>query len=311
MMRLNVNILAAALGCLLPVCHASAQGSEALPFVRIVRDPVSAGMGFAGAAAASGAAYSSFRNSSVIPFSPERVSLGVSGQSWAPDGEKSSGINLGAAFRTGGRFGFSVGGAFQAGEEYTLTDGTGNAGGTFRPAETVVNAGVGFLIMDNLSAGANVRHASQRLSEDDSWSAVAADMFLTWRLAGLSLTAGVSNVGTSLESVSGDAFSLPSSAAIGADWGKALSEAHGVRLAADADCFFSGSVTAAAGAEYSFRDMLFARAGYHFGTGDATLPSFATVGLGVRLLGVSLDLAYLTANDALGGTITLALGCRF
>ena len=290
---------------------ASAQGSEALPFVRIVRDPVSAGAGFAGAAAISGAAYSSFRNSSVIPFSPERVSLGVSGQSWAPDGEKPSGINLGAAFRTGGRFGFSVGGAFQAGEEYTLTDGTGNAEGTFRPAETVVNTGVGFLILDNLSAGANVRHASQRLSEDDSWSAVAADIFLTCRFEGLSLAAGVSNMGTSLESVTGDAFSLPSSATIGADWGKALSEAHGVRLAADADYFFSGSVTAAAGAEYSFKNMLFARAGYHFGTSDAVLPSFATVGLGVRLLGVSLDLAYLAANDALGGTITFALGCRF
>ncbi len=311
MMRLNMNILAAALGCLLPVCHASAQSSEALPFVRIVRDPVSAGMGFAGAAAVSGAAYSSFRNSSVIPFSAERVSLGVSGQSWAPDGEKSSDLNLGAAFRTGERFGFSVGGAFQAGEEYTLTDGTGNAGGTFRPTETVVNAGVGFLILDNLSAGANVRHASQRLSEDDSWSVVAADIFLTCRFDGLNVTAGVSSLGSSLESVSEDSFSLPTSATIGADWWKALSEAHAFRLAADADYFFSGSVTAAAGAEYSFRDMLRARAGYHFGTSDAVLPSFATVGFGVRLLGVSLDFAYLTANDALEGTLTFALGCRF
>ncbi len=311
MMRLNMNILAAALGCLLPVCHASAQGSDALPFVRIVRDPVSAGMGFAGSASASWTAYSSFRNSSVIPFSPKRVSLGVSGQSWAPDGEKSSVLNLGTAFRTGERFGFSVGGAFQAGEEYTLTDGTGNAGGTFRPAETVVNAGAGLLILDNLSAGANVRHVSQRLSEDDSWSAVAADIFVTYRLEGLNVTAGVSSLGSSLESVAGDPFSLPSSATIGADWGKALSEAHGLRLAADADCFFSGSVTAAAGAEYSFRDMLYARAGYHFGTNDAVLPSFATVGFGVRLLGLSLDLAYLTANDALDGTLTFALGFRF
>lgn len=305
------NILTTAMVCLTTVSFASARDGEALPFVRIVHDPVSAGMGFSGVASVSGTTYSSFWNSSVIPFAAERMSVGVSGQMWAPDGTKSTNLAFGSAFRAGKRLGFSIGGAYQIGEEYSLMDETGNAAGTFNPNDIALNAGAGFLILDNLSVGANVRYASQKLSSDNSYSAVSADVFLTYRLSDLNITAGVSSVGSSVKSVAGDSFSLPSSATVGADWSKTFSEIHGLRLAADADYFFSGNVTVAAGAEYSFKNMLFGRAGYHFGTEDAVLPSFATVGLGVRFFGISLDVAYLTANDILGNTLTFGLGYRF
>ncbi len=305
------NILMTALACLTTVSIASAHDGEALPFVRIVRDPVSAGMGFSGVASVSGTTYSSFRNSSVIPFAAERISIGVSGQMWAPDGTKSTNLAFGSAFRAGERLGFSIGGAYQIGEEYSLMDETGNAAGKFKPNDMTLNAGVGFLILDNLSVGANVRYASQKLSSDNSYSAVSADVLLTYRLSDLNITAGVTSLGSSVKSVAGDSFSLPASATVGADWSKTFSEIHGLRLAADADYFFSGNVTVAAGAEYSFKNMLFGRAGYHFGTKDAVLPSFATVGLGVRFFGISLDVAYLTANDVLGNTITFGLGYRF
>ncbi len=305
------NILVAAMACLTTVPFASAQDGGALAFVRIVRDPVSAGMGFSGVASVSGTAYSSFRNSSIIPLAAERMSVGVSGQMWVPDGVKSTNLAFGSAFRAGKRLGFSVGGAYQIGEEYSLTDETGNAAGTFTPGDMVLNAGAGFLILDNLSAGANVRYALQKLSEDNSYSSVSADVFLAYRIDGLNITAGVSSLGSSVKSVSGDSFDIPASATVGADWAKAFSESHGLRLAADADYFFSGDVTVAAGAEYSFKNRLLARAGYHFGTEDAVLPSFATVGLGIRFFGISLDIAYLTANDVLGNTVTFGLGYSF
>ena len=103
------------------VCGTASAGDYALPFVRIVRDPVSASMGFAGVASGSETAYSSFRNSSVIPLSGDRFSTGFSYQNWAPDGVKTSNMNFGAAFKAG-RFGFAVGGAYQMGEEYTTAD---------------------------------------------------------------------------------------------------------------------------------------------------------------------------------------------
>lgn len=307
----NRIILAMTFGCLLSAGSAFAQSEEALPFVMIDRNPVSAGMGFAGAASSSETTYSSFRNSSVIPFSAEKVSFGLSGQRWAPEGVKTTNINFGAAVKAGKRFGFSVGAAYQTGEEYSLYDDSGVSQMTFKPNEMIVNGGVGFRILDNLSAGANIRYASQKLSSDNSYSAIATDVFLTYRLSDLNITAGVSSLGSSVKSASGDSFSLPASATVGAEWSKAFSDAHGLRLAADADYFFSGNVTAAAGAEYSFKNMLFARAGYHFGSKDAVLPSFATVGIGVRFFGISLDVAYLTANDIIGNTLTFGLGYRF
>ena len=296
---------------LLAASPSSAQNPEALSFVRIVRDPVSAGMGFAGTASETEVAYSSFRNSSVIPFMAERMSVGISGQMWAPDGVKSTNLGFGAAFKAGKRLGFSVGGAYQMGEEYSLADETGNAAGTFKPNDIIINGGAGVWIIDGLAAGVNVRYASQKLSDDCSYSAIAADIFMTYRLSGLNVTAGVSSLGSRVKSESGDSFSLPTSATVGVDWSKALFESHGVRLAADVDYFFSGNITAAAGAQYSFKNMLSARAGYHLGTKSAVLPSFATVGLGIRLFGISLDIAYLTASDTLGNTFTFGLGYRF
>ncbi len=310
-MGLIRNILTAAAVCVASLGLAKAQENEALTFVRAERNPVAAGMGFAGVAGVSETAYSSFRNASVIPFAAERMSFGVSGQNWSPDGVKSTNINVGGAVRTGNRFGFCIGGAYQTGEEYSSTTETGETGGTFRPKELILNGGAGFRILDNLAVGANVRYASQRLSGDDSYSAVAGDIFLTYRLSELSLTAGVSSLGASVKSESGDSFSLPASATVGADWSRTFLDRHGVRVAADADYFFSGNFTVAAGVQYSFKEMVFVRGGYHFGTKEAVLPSFATVGLGVRLFGVSLDAAYLVGNDALGGTMTIGIGYRF
>lgn len=310
-MRNIRNILVAAAVCAVSIGTASAQSSEVLTFVRTERNPVAAGMGFAGAAALDGTAYSSFRNSSVIPLAAERMSFGVSGQNWSPDGVRSTNISAGASAKIGDRFGLCLGGAYQTGDEYSLTTDTGAAIGTFKPTEIVLNAGAGFRIIDNLAVGASVRYASQKLSEDDSYSAIAGDIFLTYKLSDLSLTTGVSSFGTSVKSEAGDSFSLPASATIGADWRRSFLEKHRVRVAADADCFFSGGFTAAAGVEYSFKDMLFARAGYHFGTEKAVLPSFATVGLGIKFFGVSLDAAYIVADDALGGTMTFGLGYSF
>lgn len=307
----NRTILAMALAGVISIDSAFGQNEEVMPFVRIDRNPVSAGMGFAGVAADREIAYSSFRNSSVIPLSTERMSFGVSGESWALYGEKSSNINFGGAARVGKRFGLSIGATYQTGEDYSLTSDNGVTKGTFKPNEIVINGGVGFLITDNLSAGANVRFASQKLSEENSYSAIAADIFMTYRLNDLNITAGVSNMGSSVKSEDGASFNLPTSATVGAAWSKSFSAVHGVRLAADVDYFFSRNVTAAAGVEYSFKNMFFARTGYHFGTKDAVLPSFATVGLGVRIFGISLNVAYLTANDIIDNTITFGLGYHF
>lgn len=303
------NILAFAAAC--TIAAGSVYAQTALPSIRVEQDPVSAGMGFSGLASTSGTAYSALRNSSVIPLSDRKMDFGASYQSWAPDGASSANMALGAAFKAGERFGFAIAGVLQNGAEYSITDETGNDAGSFGPSVMSVAAGFGVKIIDNLSVGANVRFASQKLTKDDSYSAFCGDVFLSYRFSGFNLSAGVSSLGSRIEAADGKSYSLPASARIGADWTKTFAETHTLKLDADLDYFFYGSVAAAVGAQYSFRDMVFVRAGYHYGPETAVLPSFASAGLGVKFFGVELNAAYLFASDILGGTMTFGLGYSF
>ena len=78
----------------------------------------------------------------------------------------------------------------------------------------------------------------------------------------------------------------------------------------DADYFFKGGLAASFGATYAFDDMVFVRAGYRYG-GQTVVPSFASIGAGVKFIGIKLDLAYLIASEALGNTLALSLGHTF
>ncbi len=308
-MKTNRTI-ALALSLALSISASYAQ-SDAMSFLRIARNPAAAGMGFAGVASTSGTAWSAFRNASVIPLSSRRGDVGLGWQSWAPQGAASKNYNLGSAFRIGERFGLAVGAAYQSGESYSRADETGKASGTFTPADIVVGGGLGFEIIDGLALGVNVRYASQKLAKDASYTAIAGDAFVTYRLKSLNISAGVSSLGTSVKGADGTSYSLPTSATLGLDWTVGFAEVHALKLDADADYFFSGALGAAAGFEYSFRDMLFARAGYHYGSETSPLPSFASAGLGVKFAGFSVNAAYLLASEALAGTLTIGLGYSF
>ncbi len=303
-------ISALALCFALSVSAAYAQ-SDAMSFVRIVRDPVSAGMGFAGTASTSGTAYAAFRNASVIPLSEARTDIGLGWQSWAPRAASGNNFNFGSAFRLGSRCGLAIGAAYQSGEAYTRMDASGKSGGTFTPNDLLVGGGFGVKITDGLALGVNVRYASQKLDKDASYSAISGDAFISYRFKSLNISAGVSSLGTSVKGADGNSYSLPSSAALGLDWSVDFADAHGVKLDADADYYFGGGVGAALGAQYSFRNMLFIRAGYHYGSDKSPLPSFASTGLGVKFFGVELNAAYLLASDTLGGSLCLGLGYSF
>ena len=311
MMTRYFKALAVAFGFILVAGNVPAQESAALPFVRIDRDPVSAGMGFAGVASTAETAYSSFRNSSVIPFSGRKMDVGISGQSWAPDGVKSTNINFGTAFNTGSLVGFSLGAAYQSGEKYSVYNVSGDSKGTYTPSDLVIGAGTGIKILKCLSFGADFRYARQSLSADYSCSAFGADAFLTYHSSNFDATAGLSSFGSSVKSDSGESFSLPTSATVGVYYKTNESPAGRLDVAVDADCFLSGGLTAAVGLQYSFKNFAFLRAGYHYGSENAVLPSFATLGLGLRYRDVSLDFAYLMANEVIGGSMTFGLGFRF
>jgi hypothetical protein len=101
------------------------------------------------------------------------------------------------------------------------------------------------------------------------------------------------------------------SATIAGAYTAAIDEQNRVDVALDADYFFTGGLGAALGLQYSYDDLILVRAGYHLGTDKAPLPSFATIGAGVKYSGFKLDVSFLTANPVIGNTLTIGVGVAF
>lgn len=309
------KFILAAVAAMIMWSQASAQDAakEALPFLRIDRNPATAAMGFAGAASTSSIAYSAFTNAAVIPFWDGKFDAGVSFQNWAPDGVKSTNFSGGVGFKAADYLGFSVGFAMQKGEKYDEMDINGAYLGKYTPKDMIITGGVGVKITDILGVGLNLRYARQALASDAKHSTIAGDLMVYYKpIENLGLTAGVASLGTAIKGGDHKMYDIPASIKVAGEYTAALTEEHSVKGDLDLDYFIYGKkFCAALGGEYSYKNMLFARAGYHLGSDEAVLPSFATFGVGVKYAGVRLDLGYLTANKVIGNTITVGLGYSF
>jgi len=193
---------------------------------------------------------------------------------------------------------------------YDVTNESGAVAGVFAPKDIHVNAGLAWRFLPFLSLGANIGYATSSLAEGHSYGALAADVFAMAKFGGFRVTAGVANVGTTVQSASGAEFCIPGSIAVGAGYGKVFGEKHGIDVLVDADYYFSGWMAVAAGAAYTFNDLFSVRAGYRYG-GESPVPSYASVGAGVKILGIKFDVAYLIASGPVKNTLALSLGYAF
>lgn len=290
---------------------AASGGTEAMGFVKVVRNPAAAGRGFAGSADPSAPAWASFRNPAVLPFSERRNDLALVYQNWAPGGAGSADFTVAYGRKFGERTGLSVGVVSLTGGKISLYNANGSFCGDFTPSDLQVNAGFGLGLGRLFAVGVNAKCLRKKVAEETAYTAFAADIFGQCRLEGLSLALGVSNIGTLVKGAHGGSFRLPASLALAADYRLAFADCHQFAADLDFDWFFSGNAGLAAGLEYGFREMLFVRGGYHFGTSEAVLPSFASAGLGVQVFGFRFDIACLFANEYLARTLTLGLGYSF
>lgn len=298
-MIMKKNILLTLAVALMPI-WAFAQTSAALPFLRINRDAKTGAMG--GVEAVSG-----LYNPAAVPFTGSDVALSY--QIWAPGGAKSNNINLMAGIKLGKRIGLNVMGAYQMGTEYPIIDAAGNSKSTFKPSDLMAGVGFGFAITDFLSVGLNAKFASSTLAADAKYTAFAGDAFVMFAKKGFKASLGVASLGTPVKSGE-DSYALPASVKAGAGYTAGFGKSA-VDVAADFDYFFVGGMGLGLGAQYAWNDMVFVRAGFHLGSGNAPLPSYGSVGLGFKIVGVHLDVSYLLGNAALGNTLTVGLGYAF
>lgn len=265
-------------------------------------------MAGSGVASERNVAFSAFSNASIIPFYEGTVdaAAGYVGHQAASIGTGAAGV----AWRISDRIGLSLSGGFDRGPGYDILDETGEPAGVFMPSAARVGLGAGFRILDNLSAGVAARFVSETLAEGASYHGFAGDITLSFRpMDNLTVSTGARNFGTSIKDQAGNAYGQPIAAFLGADWVPVTGE-HTLRTDLDATVEFSGSTAfvAALGLEYGWKDMLFARAGYHYATGNALRPGHGFgAGLGVRFSGARLDAGFFS-DAALGWGMAFGIG---
>ena len=280
-----------------------AQVNEFLTFTRIDRNPRTAALAGAGTASASNVAYASFNNAAVVPFYEKHGDFGVGYQSWAPKTAAVNAFNFGGAYNFG-RFGIAAGVLYQM--EKPDFDG-------FVPSALQVNLGAGVKILDWLGLGVNVRFAQDNLFQGMSYNGFAADALVLFHpVKGLNLTAGVSNIGNKVYSQSGNEYPQPASIKAAAAYLLEIGTKNSIEFMVDEDYYINSKANAVSfGMEYTFNQIVYARAGYRIATEKAPFASHLAVGLGVQLFGVRLDVSYLTLSEAIGNTLAVGLGYRF
>ncbi len=288
------SFLAAAAFLLAIPCFSAnaADGTDAMPFVRVNHDPISTAMG--GACIVNPSAYSSFSNTAALVFCDNKFDVAANYQNW-------NGCNTqnrtAAAGRQFGNFGVLVGAYYGMEDKMAGYDSNGASTGTFRPSNLQINAGVAWKFVPFLAIGLDIKYLNYS-ADGDSNSAVAFDAFLQTKLSDFRIAAGVSSVGTTIKSETGYKYSLPTSITVAGGYDHKFGK-HGLNVALDIDYYLehSDTVVIGGGAEYSYNDMAFVRAGYHYADAATVVPSYFSAGVGFKIIGLHIDFSYQVMTD--------------
>ena len=302
-MKICRKAIAVAVFALFCTVNISAQTIESLSFSRIERSPRAAALAGAGTASLQSAAYASFTNSAVVPFYEGTADFAAGYELWAPSLGAAHAINAGGAYNFG-RFGVSLGGVYQM--EQPDFDG-------FRPGEIQINAGVGVRVLDWLGFGLGARYLRENVFEGYSNNGFGIDaLALFVPVKGLSVSAGVVNLGGGIKDSAGNKYPQPSSLKLAAAYRLGINPQNALEFMLDEDYFWvSRSNAVSFGMEYSYARMVYARVGYRIATSGAAYPSHLGLGLGAEYKGFRLDVSYLTLSEAIGNSVAIGIGYRF
>ncbi|MBQ9411386.1 MAG: PorV/PorQ family protein [Bacteroidales bacterium] len=297
-----MNKLSVAALALLVSITSFAQTSEVLTFSRIERSPRAAALAVAGAASVGSAAYASFTNSAIIPFYEGKADFAAGYQHWAPKLGAGNAVSAAGAYNFGS-FGVALGGVYQMEQDF---DG-------FRPSELQINLGAGVKILSWLGLGVNARYVQETIFQGHSNKGFGLDaMALFAPVKGLTVAAGVSNIGTQVQDSAGNKYPQPTSLTVAAAYNLMIGSKNFLEFMLDENYFISSGKNAISfGMEYSYDHIGFARVGYRIASDGAAYPSHLSLGLGAQYAGFRIDVSYLTLSEVIGNTVAVGLGYRF
>lgn len=293
-------VLAAALFAAALPAMAGGAGFEALPFLRLQRDPSALTGGAAQVYASK--AYSVFSNPTLSVGGGGDLALSYS--RWGASG--SNEFDACGAFGLSERFSLGLGFSYGLNPACDLLDGAG----MFTPTDMIAGIGAGFRISDIFSVGANAGYALSKLTETYSYGAFSGDLFVAVDLSGFTATAGVSTAGPAVQSVSTGSYSLPSSASLGLGYESVLGDALSARSQLTVDYYFSGAFAAGFGTEAVIKDMASLRLAYNYG-GKSVIPSYTSAGIGLNFSGFRIDAALFLSGEDVGNSMVFSLGYSF
>ena len=292
---------------------AFAQGTS-MDFIRSDRNPATIGTAGAGYASLDmGTAFAAFGNPAAVSLAGH--SLDVAGTfGMAPSGDSRSMTYGGGASYRFGAFGVSAAFIRSNYPQVAFFSDGGGASGKYSPNDMTAALGLSYAIGDFLSIGLLARYASAALDAKTTLSSFSGDAAVMYRHDALTVSAGVAGLGPQVASVSNKSYPLPASARLGAAYKLGLGD-FAVDFMADGDYYFSGNFSVAGGVQGSWRDMVFVRTGYRYSSvgqnfSAAPVPTNFSAGLGVKLFGVGINVAYVATGGAAGAFVA-GLGYSF
>lgn len=295
--------------------------AQSVAFLNIPSDAKSIAMGGA-SVAMEATAFAAGNNASAMSLGENKSKIGVNYLQWQPDGTN-NGLISGAAYYKFNRLAVGIAGNSFSYKEYDIYSDNGASSSSFKPSEMVLNFGVSYKVISNLSIGVNAKYISSKLASVEfiedykNGMSAAFDLSVMYKLGRLNVAAMATNLGSKISYGTTSAFGsydLPAAVKCGASYAMGVGSNSLLTGSLEAGyLLYASGVAAGLGAEYAFKDMVFVRAGYNVGDENVTIPSYASFGIGAKLFGFNLDAAYLLAGSGspLKNTLSIGLGVGF
>ena len=310
--RIDIILIAcgAAFSCMASV---SASAQETGTFMKNPAE--SRTMSLAGAGVVSLDDVSVLDNAALAPFSMDRFSAGVSCRSWMRNvsGGGISSCSMSVRYTSDKAGTLYLGVRSLKMPPFEQTDDCGNViDDSSSPLDMAFEAGYAYRFLGDFSAALTARYLRLDPGYGDAANAVSFDAGLAWRhmfsgvLEDLAAIAQLKNFGTSPDYGAGRR-SLPWQVNAGASAGLLFGNHNRFRAGASLDIPVAPEcgglspdrgVSASFGAEYSYRRMVYARGGYHFGNQSSGEQRWGSAGLGFRFWHMTLDAAWILAPSS-------------
>lgn len=271
------------------------------------------GMGNAGAAMYA-TAFSMWNNTASTVFSDNNFDAAVSYGMWQPSSFGNNVISVAGYGKVARFMTISAGVKYFMYKPMTMMDDKGSPLGTFSPKEMTAGVGLAFKILPILSASANISYVMSDMVSGKG-NAVSADFGVMMDLKFMRIGLTAANIGSKLNYGTESAYSLPANLKLGVGTTQVFAEDHALTASLQGGMVFdNSSFFAELGLEYMYNDLFRVSAGYHYGDGVKSVPSYASAGIGVSLWGVNLNASYLigvTANSPISNSFLIGLGYSF